>query len=258
MNDKMKKSLDKVRAEEELKNRTKAFLYQKTKGYSKGRAKRVHYRHLVPAFACFLFIMLGGHWLYFTPTAEISIEISPSIELGVNRFDKIISVRAGNSDGQELAGSLNIKYLDYIEAVNQILMNENVSALLSNDEVMTIGVIGSHDAQSAEMLSQLESCTAGEANTYCYYANADEAGKARELGLSYAKYRAYLELQALGSAVTPDELQSMTMREIWDLIDSLSEPGSEEDSEGQSGRGGHGTGRGFGQGQRKGYGANRE
>ena len=89
-------------------------------------------------------------------------------------------------------------------------------------------------------------------------ANADEAGKARELGLSYAKYRAYLELQALGSAVTPDELQSMTMREIWDLIDSLSEPGSEEDSEGQSGRGGHGTGRGFGQGQRKGYGANRE
>ncbi len=77
----------------------------------------------------------------FTPTVEISIDVNPSIELGVNRFDKIISVSSYNNDGQELVDSLDIKYLDYAQAIDQILRNESVNALLSNNEVMTIGVI---------------------------------------------------------------------------------------------------------------------
>ena len=35
-----------------------------------------------PAVLCSFFLILGGHWLYFTPTAQISMDINPSIELG--------------------------------------------------------------------------------------------------------------------------------------------------------------------------------
>ena len=45
----------------------------------------------------------GKRWLYFTPIAEISIDINPSIELRVNRFDQVISVDGLNGDGQALA-----------------------------------------------------------------------------------------------------------------------------------------------------------
>ena len=55
--------------------------------------------------------------------------------------------------------SLDIKYLDYAQAIDQILRNESVNALLSNNEVMTIGVIGSDNAQSAKVLSVIESYT---------------------------------------------------------------------------------------------------
>lgn len=253
MNDRFKNAFDKIQAEEQLKDRTRAFIYKKTKGYTRG--KTAAYLRLIPAAACFLLIILGGCLLYFIPTVEISIDVNPSIELGVNRFDKIISVSSYNSDGQELAASLDIKYLDCAEAVNRILTNENVSELLSNDEVMTICVVGSDDKQSDRVLSEIESCTAGEANTYCYYANSDEVSEAHNIGLSYGKYRAYLELRSLDPTITVQKVQDMTMRQIRELIDSLSDDSSsaadsEDDNEDE--HIGNGTGNMYGQEQNQG------
>ena len=42
------------------------------------------------------------------------------------------------------------------------------------------------------------------------------------------KYRAFLELRELDSDITAEELQNMSMREIWDMIEELS--GNESDS----------------------------
>lgn len=244
MNDRLKKALNNIQAEEALKNSTRVFLYKKTKGYT--RVKAPSYRYLIPVAACLLLVILGWYRLYFTPTVEISIDINPSIELGVNRFNKIISIHGYNLDGENLADSFDIKYLDYIEAINEILTNETVRTLLSNNEIMTISVIGSDDAQSARVLSEIESCTAEETNTYCYYANSDGLEEAHAMGLSYGKYRAYLELQALDPTITIDEIKNMTMREIRDLINALSvnnnvSPDTDSDEE----HNGHGTGNQF-------------
>lgn len=247
MNEKLKAVFDQVQAEEELKDKTKAFLLKKTRGYTKTKA--VNYRRLIPAVACLLFMLVGGRWLYFTPTVEISMDINPSIELGLNRFDRVISVSSYNSDGQELANLLDIKYMDYAEAIHQILDNENITILLSNNEIMTIGVIGTDGAQSSRVLSGVESCIAEERNTYCYYAHSEEVEAAHEMGLSYGKYRAFLEIQALDPNITAAEIQGMTMREIWDLIDALSaddENKNETPADEDRGYGHHGAGNGYG------------
>lgn len=220
MNEKLKKTFDQVQAEEELKEKTKEFLLRKTRGYTK--TKMGNYGRLLPAVACLLFLLLGGHWLYFTPTVEISMDVNPSIELGINRFDRVISVNSYNDDGQELMDLLHIKHMDYAEAINQILENEDIVTLLSNDEIMTICVVGPDGAQSSRILSDIESCTAEKRNTHCYYVHSEEAEAAHEMGLSYGKYRAFLEIQALDPDVTVEEIQGMTMREIRDFMDSLS------------------------------------
>lgn len=69
--------------------------------------------------------------------------------------------------------------------------------LLSDGEIMAIAIIGKDSAQSEEIFSAIQSCTAEKSNTYCYAARAEEVQAAHEAGLSYGKYRAYLELQAL-------------------------------------------------------------
>ncbi len=191
-------------------------------------------------------MLFGGHWLYFTPTAEISIDINPSIEMSINRFDQVIVINDFNEDRRKLADSLNIKYMNYADAVEQVLNNDTITALLSDDEVMTITVTGADGQQSARILSGVEACAEERRNTYCFYASSEEVADAHGMGLSCGKYRAFLELQLLDPNITPE-----AVREIRDLIDRLSTD-SENNSSSYDNRqnGHHGYGGGHGRGWR--------
>lgn len=250
--DKMMKELfGPIRAEEGMKERTRAFLAEQTRGYTRGRTENRRYTLYAGACACFLFLLLGGHWLYFTPTARISVDINPSIEMDINRFDQVISVTGVNDDGQELSDTLDVKYKNYAAAIEQLLAHDAIAVLLSDSEVMTITVIGPDEQRSAELLSGVEACTAGRSDTYCYSAHSEEVAGAHESGLSCGKYKAFLELQRLDPDITPEEVQGMTMREIRDRIDSLladsgSAPPSNDDTGETTGHHGHGGEHGHG------------
>ena len=92
MDERIKEAFEQVRAESGLKDRTKAYVSRKTGSYR--RAGTAKYKVLASAFACVALLLFGGYWLYFTPTVEISIDVNPSIELGVNRFNRIVSLKS--------------------------------------------------------------------------------------------------------------------------------------------------------------------
>lgn len=238
-----------VRAEEELKNRTLAFLKKKTRGYAGARG----YSRYAAACACLLLALLGGRWLYFTPTVRISIDVNPSIEMGVNRFDQVVSVDGLNEDGKALSDTLHVTYMNYSDAVQAVLSSDAIAALLSDGEVMAITVIGPDGRQSAGILSGVEARAAERRNTYCYFSPPAEVSAAHEAGLSCGKYRAFLELRRLDPDITPEAVRGMTMREILDLTIRLS--AGEDDpapSRGSPEAGGRGRGGGYGRGRRNG------
>lgn len=247
MNNTFKELFSPIHAEEALKDRTKEFLAEKTQGYTGVKTGEHNFRFYAAACACLLLVLFGGHWFYFTPVAVISIDINPSIEMGINRFDKVVSVDGFNEDGRELSGTLNVKYQNYTDAIEQILQDDTIEVLLSDNEIMTITVIGTDGQQSAEILSGVEACTAKQGNAYCYFATSEEAAAAHETGLSCGKYRAFLELQILDPDITPEAVQCMSMREIRELIDSLSAGGGTDTSSyNNRGNGYHGHGGGHG------------
>lgn len=224
MDNRLKEALDAVHAEEELKERTRLYIAHKV--YDRQRLHAARRRRLISAVACFLLFVLvgwGGHWLYFTPVSLISVDINPSFELEVNRFDKVISVDAYNDDGAELTSSMDLKFMDYSQALETILSNAQIAGYLAEDELLSIAVVGSDDAHCEQMLSRISDCTSGHQNTYCYAARLEDVDAAHSAGLSCGKYSAFLELQALDPSITVDEIQGMTMREIRDLIATLSE-----------------------------------
>ncbi len=216
----IKKAFDNIKAEEELKESTKEFLNRKL--YS-------HKRHmfLKPAyavFACvFIFILSLGGKIYFTPTSVISIDINPSIELSINRFNHVIDVEGYNEDGIEFASSLDVKFQKYENAIDDILNSETVTSCLSNDGILSIAVVEMDKNQSSDIYSYISSCTAGNKNMHCYEINQKEAENAHSLGLSYGKYMAYEDILKYTDEFTPEEINSMTMREIRDLIYTLSD-----------------------------------
>lgn len=249
MNTKLKEIFSQVQAEEELKENTRIFLAEKSKRYTEPRTKK--FRYFVPAAGCICLLLLFfcGHWLYFTPTTEISIDINPSVELRINRFDRVISVNGLNEDGQELLKTLPLQFKKYTVAMEQILNSDRIAALLSADEMMMITVTGSDGTQSSKILSDVEACTAEQENMHCCFASPEEVASAHEMGLSYGKYRAFLEVQRLDPDITPEMIQQMTMREIREYLESLSGDNTKENTSSENnGSGTHGCGNGHGEG----------
>ena len=84
----------------------------------------------VAAAACLVLIALasGGGYVFFTPTAYISIDINPSLELGINRFDRIVSVEGYNAEAEELLDELDIRFLPYQEGIQELLESCGVDA----------------------------------------------------------------------------------------------------------------------------------
>lgn len=220
MNDKIKGAFDTIRSGDELKKNTREFLSQKTRGYK--RKVFFPYRWLTVAAKCTLFavICFGGYSLYFTPTSVISLDVNPSIELGVNRFDRVVSIDTYYEGFDTTEPSVNVRFLNYKDAIEQILADENMTPY--EGQFMAVTVFGSSEEKSSEMLSELSACTASYNNVFCFSGNRQEVADAHSEGMSFGKYRAFLELNALDPEIMPKDVKELTMGQIWNEIRMLS------------------------------------
>ncbi len=248
MRDELKTALDKVTADDALRQSTRAFLARQTGDFGVAKTRPHTARRFAAAFACLALVVAGGtgYWAYFSPTCAISIDINPSVELGVNRFDKVVSVEGIGDDGEALAETLDIRFLDYADALDALLADPTVEGYLSQDEVLSIAVAGENEAQANAILAQAETCAAGTRNVYCHAADSAELEHAHEAGLSFGKYQAFLILQSLDPTVTAEDAQGLTMGEIHDRIAAL-DPDAALTLSGSYGHG-NGAGNGYGAG----------
>ncbi|MDP4152293.1 MAG: hypothetical protein Q8865_02470 [Bacillota bacterium] len=59
---------------------------------------------------------------YFTPYSYVGLDVNPSIEYSLNRFERVLSVKAVNSDGEKILkeiGADNLRHKDIKEAVDK-------------------------------------------------------------------------------------------------------------------------------------------
>lgn len=232
----LKDAFDEVHADDMLVEKTKAQVIAQMQRQPVAEAackpKRRLVRRLVPLAACLLLACVfafGGHQVYFTPAAAISVDVNPSIELGVNQFDRVISVDAYNSDGEQLASTLDVKNMGYEQAVEKILEDPVIERMMARGEDLTFSVASDDGARSSSMLSVLESCTSGYKNTSCHEVSSEEVDVAHECGLSFGKYCAFLEAQNYDSSLTVDDAQNMTMNELHDCIEGHGGAGAQHE-----------------------------
>ena len=158
------------------------------------------------------------------------MDVNPSLELGINRFDRIVSVTGYNEDGKALADSLDLKYMDYSDALEALLADQDMEVYLSDNADVVLTVAGKSENQSSQILETVESCASSHENVHCHSGDTEEIHHAHNAGLSFGKYQAYLTLKGLDPSVTLEEIQDMTMSQIRELIQAY----SQEDSQGNS------------------------
>lgn len=241
MHDQLKQALDQIHAEEELKRRTEAYVLARTREIQRKRSYSMRRWGMVAACFAVVLVGVGGYQVYFTPTSAISIDVNPSMEMEINRFDRVIAVQTYGKDvpWQEMP---KLEYLDYASAVEQLLAWDAMEPYLDGDDMLSISVIGDNEQQQNEMLSRIETCTQGHNNVTCHAGNAELVSDAHEAGLSFGKYQVFLELQALDPSITVEEVQDMTMRQLRERLAALTQQDGGQTQQTQVETSGYGAG----------------
>lgn len=251
----LKEAFDAVQADEALKRKTNDQVLAAMRQQQAPRRQKRWWPLVALAICLLAAVGLGGHHLYFTPTTVLSIDVNPSLEMDINRFDRVIALNGYNDDGVALAEELDVKNMSYHDAVDALMANETIENCLANDEELSIAVVETNDAQGDAVLQYVSACTAEHANAHCYALDSDHAemADAHAAGLSCGKYHAYQELKAYDPSITADEVQQMTMREIRERIAAY-ESGSSDTSASSQSQNGNGAGNGYGSGSGNGNG----
>lgn len=171
--------------------------------------------------ACAVLLALGiggGAYAYITPTAYVGIDVNPSIELGINCFDYVVSAEGLNEDGIAVLNEkelTNMRYEDAMRTLDEALANDGY---LSANSAVAVTVMCGDEARCAHIESAAKQCfTSAEQGVHCSRASSDEHHAAHEVGMGMGKYQVWKELANAGVDISQEEAANMTMAELRDL-----------------------------------------
>lgn len=165
-----------------------------------------------------LILCLGfGSWYYWeTPVSYVSIDVNPSIELVLNRADRVVRVESQNEDGALVLKDLQLKGKRYLQAVELLVESDAMRPYLTKDADLTLTVAS---PKAEELLMALR----GSAVTNRYqglYRQADleMVHLAHACGLSLGRYQMYQMIAQYDDSVTAEDCQHMTMCQLHETL----------------------------------------
>lgn len=226
-------SMKEIRASEELKQNTMEYLREQKRC---ARLKTIRRCALAAACICLLLIG-GGYMMYARPVSYISIDVNPSVELGVNRFGRVVETEAYNRDGKDILARVPLKNVPYLKAISRLLGDESDSGYLTGDSRVFITVIS--DSQET-ILKEIRGDELSEKyGMQTYTSDLASREEAHQYEMSFGKYRACQELSQVDESVTVEECHEMSVGEIADKIESCKGHGNEKSEETYEGHDGH-------------------
>lgn len=234
--------MDKVKAEESLKKQTadrvRAALadgagQQKAADSGKEHGKKPFWKKKLPlvvssAAACAVLI-LGSYAYARTPVSYVSVDINPSVELGVNAFGRVVHAEAYNSDGTLLLQEASCTNLSVEDSVNALIRAAAQQGYVAGDGTTVIAVTA--ESKGQETAAQLQTASeAGvrqalnaEEKTAVVYSDCTDLQlrtQAQAAGVSPGKLRLIRCLQTLDPRITIEECADAR---ITDLITRANE-----------------------------------
>lgn len=227
----------------------------------KPRASRIvkWRRATIALAACLALAAVGlvGSRLYFEETAFVGIEVNPSIELGINRFDIVVSATAFNEDGQKLLDAVSLAGKRYDDAISSLTASAAFAPYLQDNPYIEISVTADDSRQSNDLRTQSDSCLDKlPCEGSCHAVEEGQRASAAAAGMGVGRYAAALRLLELDDSLTLEDCAAMSMRELRDRIAELGGDTGEDGSCNQSGEeaksehGHQGQGKGASQGHK--------
>lgn len=184
--------------------------------------------------------LIGGVADFLRPVAYVGIDVNPSVELALNRFDIVVGACALNDDGQRALGEAPCMWRAFDDAARDL--DGAMRAIAGEGAVVEVSIDCDNENRYATLAAQSDNCFGCNGEAHCDRTNAEERQAAHDSGMGVAKYRAYQALQETGVDISAEECASMSMRELRNM---LAENGIDEgESEGEHAGMGNGQGAG--------------
>lgn len=155
--------------------------------------------------------------IYAMENSYISIDVNPSIELCLNKFDRVVDVIAYNEAGQRVVDCVDVKNKCYTDALEEILHNETFCTYLNGEADLTFTIVSEKEE---ELRAGIAHCTKGEMHHGTINCSDSETREtAYKNHCSVGKYTAYEELVQYDETVTIEDCRDMSIHEIHNRVD---------------------------------------
>ncbi len=247
MNTRFKSALNKIQVEDELLENTEKYLREKLDNrqnekivyLNKGSVKQ-RKKLLVASVAAVFIIgaLVGGYAFLNTPVAYMSIDINPSIELGINAFNRVVTAEGLNQDGQTVLEGQNIINRNLSKALELIINSAAEKKYIEDDGTSVISItVESNNKNKADDLSDVgeravNSSMDRKRIAAIIYKNCSDLSlrrEAKELGISPGKFKLIKRLQALDPSITVEDYKYAKVAEILQKLRELIDAADTDD-----------------------------
>lgn len=229
-----KSALNKIEAEEELVSRTEEYLRNalnesqevKNVKVTKGSLFSLNKKLVVAFCLIFLFVTAGstGAYSYYkTPVSYLSIDINPSVELGVNKFGKVVTVEGYNDDGKKILEGIDVTGVNVTGAVKLVIGSADSNGYIDSDGSTVIAVTSETDDPSIatkiqdaaeEGVNQVLEENGKTAVVYKENVPLSLNKEAKELGVTAGKLNLIKKLQEVDETATVEQYKDVSVKEI--------------------------------------------
>lgn len=223
-----KNHMNQVKAEDSLKEETKSNVIQalrEPKAPSLRSKKTFSLVWMTATLAACVLLFSISYGYYSTPLHYLSLDINPSLELGINFLDRVVSTRAFNHEGEQLLQSDALHHQPLETAVSRLVALASEKGYLAADGSTTIALTAISDqpnalekiAQQGEAGATLGlAATQSHAQLYHAQMSLQQRTQAMNSGISPGKYRMIGQLQELDPQQEMEQWQDRTQTNISD------------------------------------------
>lgn len=217
MDEQLKNAFDAIQTPDRLKRQTKAVLRKKTFDYGRNILRRRNFQRRIAGALLSVVLVMTGCGIWFLPTTRIALDINPSIEIRVNTLDRVIRVEGTNVDGAALAKELDVSGMLYDDAMQRILLSNQLERFLEDGHMISITVAGSNNKHITEMADRVlcrAYTIAGKENIFYCQVDMDTIRAARAENLCIPRYLAWQRMRSIDPTITTDDIRAMSTEEI--------------------------------------------
>ncbi|MDR3596357.1 hypothetical protein [Clostridium sp.] len=190
-------------------------------------------RKMALALSGALLLSLGGGGYAYAktnPVAYVSMDINPSVELGVNTFDQVISAEAYNEDGQKVLEGTKLINADVDKAISTVISNAIADGYVKEDGSSGIEITTSSDKENvANKLDESLKETANkalennniQATVETEKVALERRDEARKLGITPGKLNLIQKLQELDPTIKVEDYKSSSVKDIMKKTNEL-------------------------------------